>query len=63
VSTFKDWALHIPERHRVAHTLLYTSPDGKLYMAPIGTDDPDPDRPLSPEWTEIQVVRDREEDQ
>lgn len=59
--SFRDWALNAPDECRVAHVLLYISPDGLRYMAPVGTPDPDPDRPLSPLWTEIRLVKSEEE--
>lgn len=50
----------MPDSLRVAQALVYTSPDGRQYLAPLGTADPDPDRPLGRQWTEIRYVRDPE---
>jgi DNA-binding transcriptional regulator YhcF (GntR family) len=45
-----------PDDLRVSRVLRYLSPDGRCYMAPLGTPHPDPDQPLSPAWLEITVV-------
>ncbi|MET8908375.1 hypothetical protein [Micromonospora sp. NPDC004551] len=47
----------MPDRLRVAQVLLYTGPDGRMYFAPLGTPDPDPDRALDAEWVELSIVR------
>lgn len=49
--------LNLPDRLRVVQMLVYTAPDGRRYIAPLGTPAPAPDRALSPMWVEIELVR------
>lgn len=51
-----NYGLDLPDGLRVAQVLMYLSPDGRRYVAPLGTPDPDPDRALHPAWTEIEYV-------
>jgi len=51
-----NYGLDLPDRYRVAQVLMYTGPDGRRYIAPLGTPAPDPDRALDPAWTEIKYV-------
>lgn len=56
-----DWALNLPDPLRTSQVLMWTSPDGRRYFAPVGTPTPDPDERMSPMWVEVRLVRDDEE--
>ncbi len=52
-----EWALNLPDEARVHQRLVWYSPDGRQFMAPVGTPLPNMDLPLSSVWVEIRFVR------
>lgn len=41
--------------------LLWIDPTGQRWMAPLGSPEPDLDRPIPPEWVPIKVMNRRDD--
>lgn len=44
----------------VVGALLWYDPSGGMWLAPLGSPPPDPDRPMPPSWMAIERKRDGE---